>query len=73
MNNYLPKNLDLSGDLPNINGVSLLQLAEEHGTPLYVYDWEHIKDNIRAFQRAFGKETLYRYAAKAFICRAFVE
>ena len=67
MNNYLPKNLDLSGDLPNINGVSLLQLAEEHGTPLYVYDWEHIKDNIRAFQKDYRKETIYRYAENAYI------
>jgi len=73
VNNYLPKNLNLSGKSPEINGVSLLELLEEHKTPLYIYDWEHIKDNIKAFQEAFGQETLYRYAAKAFICKALVE
>jgi len=72
MHNYLPKNLDLSGGNPNINGVSLLALTKEYETPLYVYDWEHIKDNIKAFEKAFGQDTLYRYAAKAFICKALV-
>ena len=73
MSNYLPKNLDLSGEKPEINGISLLELVQEYETPLYIYDWEHIKDNIKAFREAFGQETLYRYAAKAFICKAFVE
>ncbi len=73
MNNYLPKNLDLSGEEANINGTSLLSLAEKHGTPLYVYDWKHLKDNLTYFRESFGEKTLFRYAAKAFICKAFVK
>ena len=73
MNNYLPKNIDLSTKEANISGTSLLALAEKHGTPLYVYDWEHILDNLSHFQESFGEDTLFRYAAKAFICKAFVK
>ena len=73
MNNYLPKNIDLSTKEANINGTSLLALAEKHGTPLYVYDWEHILDNLSHFRESFGEDTLFRYAAKAFICKAFVK
>ena len=73
MNNYLPKNIDLSTKEANINGTSLLALAEKYGTPLYVYDWEHILDNLAHFRESFGEDTLFRYAAKAFICKAFVK
>ena len=73
MRNYLPKNIDFMTASPNINGTSLLELVKTYKTPLYVYDWEHIKDNISDFKKAFGHETLFRYAAKAFICKAFVK
>ena len=73
MNNYLPKNLDLSAKEVSINKTSLLSLAEKHGTPLYVYDWKHILDNLAYFRESFGEETIFRYAAKAFICKAFVK
>ena len=71
--NYLPKNLTFKDGVAQINDVSLLDVVEQYGTPLYVYDWEHVKDNITLFTKAFGKETLYRYAAKAFICKALVK
>ena len=71
--NYLPKNLTFNDGVAQINDVSLLDIVEQYGTPLYVYDWEHLKDNIALFTKAFGKETLYRYAAKAFICKALVK
>ena len=73
MRNYLPKNIDFSSTSPDINGTSLLELVKIYKTPLYVYDWEHIKDNMSDFKKAFGQETLFRYAAKAFICKAFVK
>ena len=73
MNNYLPKNLDFSAKEVSINKTSLLSLAEKHGTPLYVYDWKHILDNLAYFRESFGEETIFRYAAKAFICKAFVK
>ena len=71
--NYLPDNLTFSDGVAHINNVSLLDIVDRYGTPLYVYDWEHIKDNVTLFTNAFGKETLYRYAAKAFISKALVE
>jgi diaminopimelate decarboxylase len=34
-------------------------LVREYGTPLYVYDWEHLKENIDHFSNAFGPRKLY--------------
>jgi len=70
--NFLPKNIDLVKD-PTLSGVSLLKLAERYKTPLYVYDWEHLQNNLDTFTQTFGEKTLFRYAAKAFICKAMVK
>ena len=71
--NYLPANLSFKDGVAHIGDTSLLDVAKEYGTPLYVYDWEHLKDNIDHFSEAFGSHTLFRYAAKAFICKALVK
>ena len=71
--NYLPSNLSFKDGVAHIGDTSLLDVAKEYGTPLYVYDWEHVKDNIDHFSEAFGSHTLFRYAAKAFICKALVK
>ena len=71
--NYLPSNLSFKDGVAHIGDTSLLDIAKEYGTPLYVYDWEHLKDNIDYFSEAFGSHTLFRYAAKAFICKALVK
>jgi diaminopimelate decarboxylase len=71
--NYLPSNLTFRDGVAYIGESSLLDVAKQYGTPLYVYDWEHLKDNIDYFTNAFGSETLFRYAAKAFICKALVK
>jgi len=71
--NYLPKNLSFKEGIAYIGEVSLIDVAKNYGTPLYVYDWEHLKDNINGFTDAFGVDTLYRYAAKAFISKALVK
>ena len=71
--NYLPSNLKFTDGVAHIGDTSLLDVAKQYGTPLYVYDWEHLKDNIDHFSYAFGSETLFRYAAKAFICKALVK
>ena len=71
--NYLPSNLKFNDGVAHIGDTSLLDVAKEYGTPLYVYDWEHLKDNIDLFSNAFGPDTLFRYAAKAFICKALVK
>ena len=71
--NYLPSNLEFKDGVAFIGETSLLDIVKEHGTPLYVYDWEHLRDNIDYFTSAFGEETYFRYAAKAFICKALVQ
>lgn len=49
-----------------IDGVDLLALAQEHGTPLYVYHWESIEKRFVAYQGTVGKHTLgVHYAVKA--------
>ena len=71
--NYLPNNLTFNDGVAFLNKFSLIDIASEHGTPLYVYDWDNIENNISEFTNAFGDDALYRYAAKAFICRKLVE
>jgi diaminopimelate decarboxylase len=48
------------------DGVSLEALAEQHGTPLYVYSAEQIRYRFSLFQRAFaGRPFTICYAVKA--------
>ena len=47
--NYLPKNLSFKEGIAYIGETSLVDVAKNYGTPLYVYDWEHLKGNIDAF------------------------
>jgi diaminopimelate decarboxylase len=52
----------------SIAGVDLSTLAEEHGTPLFVYDEEHLRLRCREAVEAFGDGVAY--ASKAFLCKA---
>lgn len=52
----------------SIGGVDLVELAEEHGTPLYVYDEEHLRIHCREAVEAWGEGVAY--ATKAFLCMA---
>ncbi|HEX6597131.1 MAG TPA: diaminopimelate decarboxylase, partial [Acidimicrobiales bacterium] len=52
-----------------IGGVDVLDLADEHGTPLFVYDEEHLRARCREAVAAFGPGNV-AYASKAFLCRA---
>ena len=54
--NYLPKNLTFEEGVAFINDFSLIDISSEHGTPLYVYDWNHIENNISEFTNAFGED-----------------
>lgn len=47
-----------------LEGVSLRELAQELGTPLYVYSASYIKDRVRAYRQAFP-DALICYAVKA--------
>ena len=53
----------------SIGGCSLLELADEFGTPAFVYDVAHIRSRCREAVAAFGRGRVV-YATKAFLCRA---
>ncbi|MBO0691501.1 MAG: diaminopimelate decarboxylase [Acidimicrobiaceae bacterium] len=50
-----------------IAGVDLVALAEEEGTPLFVYDEEHLRRRCREAVEAWGRGVAY--ASKAFLCK----
>ncbi|MEO7837578.1 MAG: diaminopimelate decarboxylase [Acidimicrobiales bacterium] len=57
-----------AGGRLSVGGIDVLDLAEEHGTPLFVYDEEHLRRRCREAVGAFGEGVAY--ASKAFLCRA---
>jgi diaminopimelate decarboxylase len=52
----------------SIGGCDVLELAEVHGTPLFVYDEAHLRARCREAVAAFGDGVAY--ATKAFLCVA---
>jgi diaminopimelate decarboxylase len=53
-----------------IGGCDCLDLAQEFGTPLYVFDEATLRHQCRAYREAFGRryaDVLVLYASKAFI------
>jgi diaminopimelate decarboxylase len=55
----------------SIAGVDLAALAEEFGTPLFVYDEDDMRARCRAYKEAFGAGAAY--ASKAFLCVAMAK
>jgi diaminopimelate decarboxylase len=51
-----------------IGGCDTLELAEQFGTPLFVYDEEHLRARCREAVAAFGVGV--NFATKAFLCQA---
>jgi diaminopimelate decarboxylase len=51
-----------------VAGVDLLSLVEEHGTPVFVYDEDHLRRRCQEAVAAWGRGVAY--ASKAFLCRA---
>jgi diaminopimelate decarboxylase len=51
-----------------IGGCDLADLAEQYGTPLFVYDEDQLRARCREAVAAFGDGVAY--ATKAFLCRA---
>ena len=64
----LPDNHDVSQGRLSVGGCDLVELAQRHGTPLFVYDEEHLRRRCREAVDAFGRGVAY--AAKAFLCVA---
>ena len=55
-----------------IGGVSVLDLAAEHGTPAYLLDEDDLRSRCRDFAAAFAGADVY-YAGKSFLCKAVVK
>jgi diaminopimelate decarboxylase len=51
-----------------VGGCDLLDLTETHGTPVFVYDEEHLRLRCREAVQAWGDGVAY--ASKAFLCKA---
>jgi diaminopimelate decarboxylase len=65
----LPENATVdSGGRLAIAGVDVLDLAGEHGTPVFVYDEEHLRRRASEAVAAWGHGVAY--ASKAFLCLA---
>jgi diaminopimelate decarboxylase len=52
----------------HVGGVDVLELAQEFGTPLFLYDEDHLRWACREAVAAWGEGVAY--ATKAFLCRA---
>jgi len=66
----LPRTSSVSADgVLSVGGVPVPDLAHEFGTPLFVYDEQHLRDTCREAIDAFGGDNVI-YATKAFLCTA---
>src|SRR6187401_3188617 len=52
----------------SVGGVDVLDLVDQMGTPLFVYDEEHLRRRCREAVAAWGDGVAY--ASKAFLCKA---
>ena len=52
-----------------IGGCSVSELAGRFGTPLFIYDEEHLRSRCREAVKTFGPDRVI-YASKAFLCSA---
>src|SRR5688572_33117686 len=58
--------MELSQGAYTIQGINVLDLAQQFGTPLYVYDGEKISQQIKTLRNAFSDTDIkVKYAAKA--------
>lgn len=64
----LPDNSEIVDGRLQIGGCDTVGLAEEFGTPLFVYDEVHLRDRCREAVAVFGDGVAY--ATKAFLCKA---
>ena len=54
-----------------IGGCDVIDLAERFGTPVFIYDEEHLRSRCREAVSAFGDGVAY--ASKAFLCKAMAK
>ncbi|MEE9416811.1 MAG: diaminopimelate decarboxylase [Acidimicrobiales bacterium] len=64
----LPDSTSINDGRASVGGLELVDLAEEFGTPLFVYDEDHLRSRCREAVAAFPGGV--SYATKAFLCTA---
>ena len=64
-----PRGAQRVGGVLTLAGADVRDLAQEHGTPLFVLDEEDFRSRCRDFRQAFGEGSAVFYAAKAFCSR----
>jgi diaminopimelate decarboxylase len=58
--------MDLKENVYYLDGISLLELVEKYGSPLYIYNMAKMKDQYKRLTEAFkGSRVKIHYAAKA--------
>src|SRR3981189_2917664 len=55
-----------------VGGCDLVQLAREHGTPLYIYDEATVRQRASEYVAAMGSGGQVLYSAKAFASPRFL-
>ena len=70
--NVWPKGARRSDGVLEIGGVSVNNLATQHGTPLFALDEDDFRGRSRDFQRSFEGMDVF-YAGKSFLCGALVQ
>ncbi|MDU3175417.1 MAG: diaminopimelate decarboxylase [Corynebacterium striatum] len=69
-----PRNAKRQDDgVVTIAGLPLTELAQEYGTPLYVFDEDDFRSRCRDMARAFGGPEHVHYASKAFLTKRVVK
>lgn len=69
----LPDTADIDGDgMLRVGGCRVDDLASEYGTPLFIYDEQHLRSRCREAVAAFGHGRVV-YASKAFLCRSMAD
>jgi len=69
----LSDNTDLASDgMLTVGGCRIDDLANEYGTPVFVYDEDHLRARCRESVAAFGRDRVI-YATKAFLCRSMAK
>src|SRR3979490_3577555 len=56
-----------------VGGCALVQLARDHGTPLYVYDEATVRQRSSEYVAAMGTRGHVLYSAKAFASPQFLQ
>jgi diaminopimelate decarboxylase len=72
---YGSTGVNKSGNL-EIGGVDAIELAQEYGTPLYVYDVALMRERAQGFKRTFEEQNMkaqVAYASKAFSTVAMIQ